>query len=228
MADGTPTAAQAFGASRVRTPHLAAPETLMPPPSQLIGRDVATARLYPLSSVRAMAAGNQRFGCSNPSCPGDCRTSWPAQRRTLSPTITWQCGVWCVSCVICGMLCVGCGCLVCDMTYTPHHTYHAPCTSHTKPTHHTQPTTNHLPHPATLCAQAQAKNLFFFKGEKLPPIFPHFPPFCHHFSISLIFLHLLASGTLCQRVLDGGLWPASSAGALRRGWRRGGCSCQAA
>ena len=37
-----------------------------------------------------MAAGNQHFGCSKPSCLGDCRTSWPAQGRTLSPTFTWH------------------------------------------------------------------------------------------------------------------------------------------
>ena len=48
MADRTPTAAQASGASRVRAPNLAAPETPMPLPSQLIGTDVAIARLYPL------------------------------------------------------------------------------------------------------------------------------------------------------------------------------------
>ena len=37
-----------------------------------------------------MAAGNERFGCSNPSCPGDCCTSWLAQSRTLSATFTWH------------------------------------------------------------------------------------------------------------------------------------------
>ena len=34
-----------------------------------------------------MAAGNQRFGCWNPSCPGDCRTSWPAQTPYSFPRI---------------------------------------------------------------------------------------------------------------------------------------------
>ena len=37
-----------------------------------------------------MAASNRGFGCLNPNCPGDCRTSWLAQRRTLSPTFTWH------------------------------------------------------------------------------------------------------------------------------------------
>ena len=90
MVDRTPTAAQASGARRVPTSDLVAPETPMPPPSQLIGRDVAVARLYPLRRVQAKAAGNQHFGCSNPSCPGNCHTSWPAQCCTLSPTFTWH------------------------------------------------------------------------------------------------------------------------------------------
>ena len=37
-----------------------------------------------------MATGNQRFSCSNPSCPGGCCTSWSAQHCTLSPTFTWH------------------------------------------------------------------------------------------------------------------------------------------
>ena len=81
---GPPLQDQASGASRVRTPDVVAPETLMPPPRQLSGRDVAVARLYPLRRVRVM----QYFGGLNPSCSGDCRTTRPAQRQTHSPTFT--------------------------------------------------------------------------------------------------------------------------------------------
>ena len=44
----------------VQTPNLVAPETPMPPPSQLIGRDIATAQLYPLRRVMS-------HGCRQPT-----------------------------------------------------------------------------------------------------------------------------------------------------------------
>ena len=73
MADRTPSAAQASGASRVRTPNHVAPETPMPMPSQLTRRDVATARLYPLRGVQQGRIGAEERGGSEAGGEGDVR-----------------------------------------------------------------------------------------------------------------------------------------------------------
>ena len=83
---GPPLQPQASGGSQARPPDLTAPEAPMLPPSRCIGRRQRQLDCTP--SGTSHGCKHRRYDCSNPSCPGGCQTSEPAQCRTLSPTFT--------------------------------------------------------------------------------------------------------------------------------------------